>query len=64
MQNTHADPKPCAAMFYYHFSCIIPFLLALAETPPAHTFRFVPCGADEQNLMLDQCLVQEVDLAV
>lgn len=48
-------------MLYYH----LPFLLSPYETPLlAHTFRFVPRGADEQNLMLDQCLVQEADLAV
>lgn len=61
MQNTHASPKPCAATFYYH----LPFLLSLSETPPlAQTFGFVPRRADEQNLMLDQRLVQEADLAV
>lgn len=44
---------------------IITFLFSLlGDTSLAHTFRFVPRGADEQNLMLDQCLVQEADLAV
>lgn len=48
-------------MFYYH----LPFLLSLSETPLlAHTFRFRPRRADEQSLILDQCLVQEADLAV
>lgn len=61
MQNTHADPEPCAAMFSYHLL----FLLSLLETLAlAHTVRFVPRRADEQNLMLDQYLVEEADLAV
>lgn len=66
VKHTCRHRNMCSHIFFFLHLFFSVFLLSRSAPRRIHKFKhtLVRCRADERKLMLDQCLVQEADLAV